>query len=218
MSLCSCVHGQKCSRCPWRVFAEQVGQALEELAGEPPREGGSWAWGCGKKGCIGASCSRPRDQSCSSEVGTLMGIATPCSSSWGRQSHYPVYKPMMHPWPQRQGPGRGRRMFCLQTGHIKPSCLLCTGQAMTFADLQMVFLGRGETSATSISQLKNPQLWSWWVQVPGPYSTLTCLFSFFFRCLYNSDGDFLIGELMLWLFLSPTSFYLGCHLPAYLFF
>lgn len=56
------------------------------------------------------------------------------------------------------------------------------------------------------------------MQAPGAYSTLTFLFSFFFRCLYNSDGDFLIGELMLWLFLSPMRVYLGCHLPASLFF
>ncbi|OWK63906.1 Homogentisate 1,2-dioxygenase [Lonchura striata] len=34
------------------------------------------------------------------------------------------------------------------------------------------------------------------------------------RCLYNSDGDFLIGELMLWLLLSSRWFCLGYHLPA----
>jgi len=34
---------------------------------EPPREGGSWAWGSNKRGCVGCRCSRPRDWSFSSE-------------------------------------------------------------------------------------------------------------------------------------------------------
>lgn len=56
----------------------------------------------------------------------------------------------------------------------------------------------------SVSQFKTPQLGLCYVQPPVVYSTLTFLFYFFFRCLYNSDGDFLIGELTLQLFVSPT--------------
>lgn len=66
----------------------------------------------------------------------------------------------------------------------------------------------------SISQLKTPQLGLWYAQATVVYSTLTFLFSFFFRCLYNSDGDFLIGELTLWLFVSHRRVYPGCHLPT----
>lgn len=43
----------------------------------------------------------------------------------------------------------------------------------------------------------------------GAYSTLTLLFPFFFRCLYNSDGDFLIGELMIF-----ASFFLQVVVPG----
>lgn len=69
-----------------------------------------------------------------------------------------------------------------------------------------------------VSQLKTPQLWLWCAQMHEVFGTLTLLFPFFFRCLYNSDGDFLIGELMLWLLFLSRWFYLGYHLPASLFF
>lgn len=167
LSLCPCV-----PVCPGKGVCEAgcaPWPSTVGVGGEPPGEGQSWAWECGKKGCVGTRCSHPRIWSCSSEVNTHTasdGHRCPLQQLLGELSPGCTHGQKGRDLAEVRGDPASRPCTLNLPISCAPAHVL---HSLTCNSIAAA--AKGETSAMSTSQLKTSQLWLWCV--PGAYSTLT---------------------------------------------